>query len=118
MRSKRRKFIHTNYNLTEDNEEEILDNLDIETELDEIANKLGYSFMPNGNGVSGSISVSDYLTVSLRYYNNEISKITVDCKINNNGKIDCTRNTTTADNLSVDLQTCILIIKDIKQKLM
>ena len=33
-----------NYNLTEDNEEEILDNLGIETEIDEIANKLGYSF--------------------------------------------------------------------------
>ena len=105
-----------NSRLHED-DEDIIGDIDIEIELSEIAENLGYSFMPSGNGTSGIISISDELEIIIRYFNGQISKISIFVDIDGD-KIDCTRNTTKADNMSVDLQTCVLIIKDIKQKLM
>ena len=103
--------------LTEKQYDVLNDYYNNDLSLSEIAENLGYSFMPSGNGTSGIISISDELEIVIRYFNGQISKISISTDINGN-KIDCTRNTTKADNMSVDLQTCVLIIKDIKQKLM
>lgn len=104
--------------LTEDEEEEIVEDIDIEAELTAIAEDLGYTFMPNKTGpIGGTISVSDELSIFIRYNDTGITRIYINFDVVNN-KLDCTKNTTTADNMSVELQTCVLIIKDIKQKLM
>lgn len=104
--------------LNEDEDIDIIEEFDIEAELDEIAENLGYTFEPvKDSTTEGTISVSDNLTIYIRYINNEITRIYIKTDIKND-RIDCTRNTTTADNISVELQTCVLIIKDIKQKLM
>ena len=79
---------------------------------------LGYTFtMNNGSTHDGTISISDNLSIYIRFINDSITKIYIITDINND-RIDCTRNTSTADNISVDLQTCVLIIKEIRQKLM
>ena len=106
--------------LREEDEDEI--EIEVEPSVEErliaIADNLGYSFMPNGkNSTEGTISVSDMLTIYIRYTNDEVKRIYIRTQVPGN-RIDCSRNTTTADNMSVDLQTCVLIIKDIKQKLM
>lgn len=104
-----------NRRLTEDDDiEEIV----ISDRISEIVSDLGYDFRLNKNNSNeGSISISDNLSIFIRLMNNEISRIYIKMDVANN-RIDCTRNTATADNISVDMQTCVLIIKDIKQKLM
>lgn len=110
------KSYRNSLNEAEDIDE--LEEFDIELELSEIADNLGYTFMPSKDKTTeGTISVSDELTIYVRYINNQITRIYIKTDINND-RIDCTRNTTNADNMSVELQTCVLIIKDIKQKLM
>ena len=95
--------------------EDEIEEIDLDTELTKIADKLGFDYT-SANG-SGSYSVSDNVEVRVRYTQNKIVKIqTVILK--NPARYDCTKNTTTVDNLSVELQTCVLIIKEIKQKLM
>lgn len=103
--------------LTELDEKEVEDVL-ISDMISDIVQNLGYTFVQNkGSSTDGTISVSDNLTIFIRYTPMEITRIYIKTEIQNN-RIDCTRNTATADNLSVDLQTCVLIIKEIKNKLM
>lgn len=98
-----------------DDVEEVEDILNIDNTLMSIGNKLGYDYT-SSNG-SGSFSVSDNVEVRVRFTPDKVVKVqTVILK--NPARFDCTRNTTTIDNLSVELQTCVLIIKEIKQKLM
>lgn len=86
--------------------------------LKSVANDLGYTFeVSRTNKNEGFISISDYLSIVIRIANEKITRIQIKTKIDSD-RIDCTRNTTTADNISIELQTCVLIIKDIKQKLM
>jgi HD superfamily phosphodiesterase len=95
--------------------EDVIEELDIEAVLEEIADKLGFDYT-SSNG-SGSYSISDNVEVRVRFTPKKISRIqTVILK--NPARFDCTKNTTTVDNLSVELQTSVLIIKEIKQKLM
>ena len=104
--------------LYEDEEEEIIiDETSIQDEVYQIVNNLGYDFTISKNGSDGEISISDNLTIYIRFMGDTISRIYIRTQIDND-RIDCTRNTATADNLSVDLQTCVLIIKEIRQKLM
>ena len=105
--------------LHEDEDEEIIiEEPSIQDELYDIVNNLGYTFtMNNGSTHDGTISISDNLSIYIRFINDSITKIYIITDINND-RIDCTRNTSTADNISVDIQTCVLIIKEIRQKLM
>ena len=88
--------------------------LTIEDQLYEIGDNLGYDFTSYSG--RGSFSISDNVEVSVRYTPEKITSI--DTKIlKNPAKFNCTKNTTTIDNLSVELQTCVLLIKEIKSKL-
>ena len=99
-------------------EEDDIEEVNISDRISEIVSDLGYDFRLNKNNANeGSVSISDNLSIFIRLMNNEISRIYIKMDVSNN-RIDCTRNTSTADNISVDMQTCVLIIKDIKQKLM
>ena len=95
--------------------EEIEDELDIDTTLRDIGDRLGYDFT-SSNG-SGSFSISDNVEVRVRYTPTKVVKVQTNI-LKNPARYDCTRNTTTVDNLSVELQTCVLLIKEIKQKLL
>lgn len=111
-----KRMIQKNRNrqLTEDSAEDI----EISDRLYDIVNDLGYTFtVSKNNSNEGVISISDYLSIVVRFTDNEIKRIFIRTDIDNS-RIDCTRNTTTADNISIELQTCVLIIKDIKQKIM
>ena len=104
-----------NRRLTEDDD---IEDIAISDRLYDIANDLGYTFsVRKNNSNEGVISISDYLSIDIRFSDDEIKRIFIRTDIDNS-RIDCTRNTTTADNISIELQTCVLIIKDIKQKLM
>jgi len=102
----------------EDIEDEIVDDVEdvvIEDQLFEIGEKLGYDFTAS-NG-SGSFSISDNVEVRVRFTPRGIMSIQT-VLLKNPARYDCTKNTTTVDNISVELQTCVLIIKEIKSKLM
>lgn len=121
LKRKPNRFLSKTLREKDDEEIEVVEDeveveeLDIDSGLEEIANKLGFDYT-SANG-SGSYSVSDNVEVRVRYTKDKIVKIqTVILK--NPARYDCTKNTTTVDNLSVELQTCVLIIKEIKQKLM
>ena len=121
LKRKPNRFLSKTLREKDDEEIEVFEDeveveeLDIDSVLEEIANKLGFDYT-SANG-SGSYSVSDNVEVRVRYTKDKIVKIqTVILK--NPARYDCTKNTTTVDNLSVELQTCVLIIKEIKQKLM
>ena len=101
--------------VVEDEIEELEEEISIDEQLQTIAEKLGFDYT-SANG-SGSFSISDNVEVRVRFTPNKISRIqTVILK--NPARYDCTKNTTTVDNISVELQTCVLIIKEIKQKIM
>ena len=112
-----KRMIQENRNkrLTEDDD---IEDIVLSDRLYDIANDLGYTFtLSKNNSNEGVISISDYLSIVIRFADDEIKRIFIRTYIDNS-RIDCTRNTTTADNISIELQTCVLIIKDIKQKLM
>ena len=92
-----------------------IDDIDIEAALIEIGDKLGYDFI-SSNG-SGSFSISDDVEVYVRYTDRGINKLETRI-LRSNPRFDCTKNTTSVNNLSIELQTAVLIIKDIKSKLM
>lgn len=92
-----------------------IDDIDIEAALIEIGDKLGYDFI-SSNG-SGSFSISDDVEVYVRFTDRGINKLETRI-LRSNPRFDCTKNTTTVNNLSIELQTAVLIIKDIKSKLM
>lgn len=98
-----------------DDIEEIEDELDIDATLRDIGEKLGYDFTSSKG--SGSFSISDNVEVSVRYTPEKVVKVQTHI-LKNPPRYDCTKNTTTVDNLSVELQTCVLLIKEIKQKLL
>ena len=112
------RYYNRYHTITEDNDEEeivIEEEVPVTDALEEIGDNLGYPF--TYSGTSGSFSVSDNVEVSVRIVNNEVQRIFTRI-LKNPARFDCTRNTTTVDNLSVELQTCVLIIKDVRQKLM
>ena len=96
-----------------DDEIEDVEETLIEDQLAEIGDNLGYPFTSH-NG-SGSFSISDSVEVSIRFTPTEITAIDVRI-LKNPARFSCTRNTTTVDNLSVELQTCVMIVKDIRSK--
>lgn len=111
------RFLRHKYNLHEDEEETIVQDIEeilIEDQLAEIGDNLGYPFT-SSNG-KGSFSVSDNVEVAVRFTPKQITAIEARI-LKNPARFNCTRNTTTVDNLSVELQTCVLIIKDIRSKL-
>lgn len=86
----------------------------LEDKLAEIGDNLGYPFTSHSG--RGSFSVSDNVEISVRFTPDEITAI--DVRITKNpARFTCTKNTTTVDNLSVELQTCVMIVKDIRSKL-
>lgn len=103
--------------LYEDEEQEIIDDVEelvIDDQLHEIGENLGYNFTSyNGRG---SFSVSDNVEVNVRFTDDIITSIETKI-LKSPARYNCTRNTTTVDNLSVELQTCVLIIKEIRSKL-
>jgi hypothetical protein len=97
-----------------DDEIEIVEDSDVESQLSEIADNLGYNFTSSDG--RGSFSVSDNVEVSVRFTQNLITSLDVRI-LKNPARFSCLKNTTTVDNLSVELQTCVLIIKEIRSKL-
>ena len=97
-----------------DNEVEIIEDSNVESQLSEIADNLGYNFTSSDG--RGSFSVSDNVEVSVRFTQNLITSLDVRI-LKNPARFSCLKNTTTVDNLSVELQTCVLIIKEIRSKL-
>lgn len=93
---------------------EIVEDSNVETQLSEIADNLGYNFTSSDG--RGSFSVSDNVEVSVRFTQNLITSLDVKI-LKNPARFSCLKNTTTVDNLSVELQTCVLIIKEIRSKL-
>lgn len=113
-----KKYYDRYHTITEDNDEEeivIEEEVPVTDVLEEIGDNLGYPF--TYSGTSGSFSVSDNVEVSVRFSDNKVQRIYTRI-LKNPARFDCTKNTTTVDNLSVELQTCVLIIKDVRQKLM
>lgn len=97
-----------------DDEIDDVNDLNIESQLAEIADNLGYNFTSFDG--RGSFSVSDNVEVSVRFTRNLITSLDVKI-LKNPARFSCIKNTTTVDNLSVELQTCVLIIKEIRSKL-
>lgn len=93
---------------------EIVEDSNVETQLSEIADNLGYNFTSSDG--RGSFSVSDNVEVSVRFTQKLITSLDVKI-LKNPARFSCLKNTTTIDNLSVELQTCVLIIKEIRSKL-
>ena len=112
-----KKYYGRYHTITEDNDEEeiVIEDIPVTDVLQEIGDNLGYPF--TYSGTNGSFSVSDNVEVSVRIVNNEVQRIFTRI-LKNPARFDCTKNTATVDNLSVELQTCVLIIKDVRQKLM
>lgn len=111
------RFPRRRHSLYEDEEETIVKDVEeilIEDQLAEIGDNLGYPFT-SSNG-KGSFSISDNVEVAVRFSPTQITAIEARI-LKNPARFNCTRNTTTVDNLSVELQTCVLIIKDIRSKL-
>lgn len=109
------------YDLHEDEDIDIedaviddIEEMDIDEQLKKIGDNLGYDF--TGSNGSGSFSISDNVEVAVRYTNKEVSAIETRI-LKRPANFNCLKNTTAVDNLSVELQTCVLIIKDIKSKL-
>ena len=98
----------------DEDEIEIIEDSNVETQLSEIADNLGYNFTSSDG--RGSFSVSDNVEVSVRFTQNLITSLDVRI-LKNPARFSCLKNTTTVDNLSVELQTCVLIIKEIRSKL-
>jgi hypothetical protein len=100
--------------IVNDIERDVDEELSIEDTLYEIGDNMGFDFITyNGRG---SYSISDNVEIDVRYTKDKVTAI--DTKIiKNPAKFSCIRNTTTIDNLSVELQTCVMIIKEIKTKL-
>lgn len=98
----------------DEDEIEIIEDSNVETQLSEIADNLGYNFTSSDG--RGSFSVSDNVEVSVRFTQNLITSLDVKI-LKNPARFSCLKNTTTVDNLSVELQTCVLIIKEIRSKL-
>ena len=118
MNRKYKRYYDRYHTITEDNDEEeiiIDEEVPITDVLEEIGDNLGYPF--TYSNTSGSFSVSDNVEVAVKFLDNFIQKIYVRI-LKNPARFDCSKNTTTIDNLSVELQTCVLIIKDVRQKLM
>ena len=98
-------------------EDDIIDDIDvvlIEDQLEQIGDNLGYPFT-SSNG-RGSFSISDNVEIDVRFTPTQITSIETNI-IKRPSRFNCTKNTTTVDNLSVELQTCVMIIKDIRSKL-
>lgn len=86
----------------------------IEDQLIEIGDNLGYPF--TGSDGKGSFYISDNVEVSVRFSPKSVTSIEARI-IKNPARFNCTRSTTTIDNISVELQTCVLVIKDIRSKI-
>ena len=82
-----------------------------------VADNMGVHYIDNQDG-NFKLVISDDVVIRVRYTKDRMTRIYIEVK--NNGmrdvRIDCTRNTKQADTISVDIQTAILIVKDIKNK--
>lgn len=102
---------YSNRYFTEDS-----DYVQVVDKLYEIADNLGFPFEETNN-TSGRFSISDNVIVVVKYRDDRV--MSIHTKITKNPALyDCTHTTSTIDNISTELQSCILIIKDIRSKLM
>lgn len=89
----------------------------LKDKLISISDNMGVRYIDNNDG-NFRIIVSDDVSIRVRYTRDRMTRMYVE--VLNDGKrdvrIDCTRNTKHADSISVDIQTAILIVKDIKNK--
>ena len=89
----------------------------LKDKLISIADNMGVRYIDNNDG-NFKMIISDDVSIRVRYARDRMTRMYVE--VLNDGKrdvrIDCTRNTKRADSISVDIQTAILIVKDIKNK--
>ena len=89
----------------------------LKDKLISIADNMGVRYIDNNDG-NFKMIISDDVSIRVRYTKDRMTRLYVE--VLNDGKrdvrIDCTRNTKRADTISVDIQTAILIVKDIKNK--
>lgn len=89
----------------------------LKDKLISVADNMGVRYIDNNDG-NFRIIVSDDVNIRVRYTRDRMTRMYIE--VLNDGKrdvrIDCTRNTKRADSISVDIQTAILIVKDIKNK--
>lgn len=89
----------------------------LKDKLISIADNMGVRYIDNNDG-NFKMIISDDVSIRVRYTRDRMTRMYVE--VLNDGKrdvrIDCTRNTKRADSISVDIQTAILIVKDIKNK--
>ena len=89
----------------------------LKDKLISISDNMGVRYLDNNDG-NFKVVISDDVIIHIRYTRDKMTRIYIE--VRNNGmkdvRIDCTRNTKHADAISVDIQTAILIVKDIKNK--
>lgn len=92
----------------------------LRTELQTIANDLGYDYIDtseNGNN-RGLISISDDVNILISFDGNITSlRVRIGREPRKRAKYNCYSNSSTIDNISVELQTASMICSEIRKKL-
>ena len=107
--------------ITEDDTENVPTKEDMQANLKEIADDLGYAYIETRRDKlgSGTISISDNVNIRIIYVAEYVTKIEVTVgKGTTRPTFDSTDNSSTIDEISVDLQTASMICSEIRKKLM